>query len=261
MNGATLHRPLALAVALVSLAVAAATAQTRTVAGRVTDARTDRPVATGWVAVKGTAIRDALRPDGVFVLHVPPRDVTIVVHATGFQATTLAVPIHEETVFVALARDALELTALDVGAASVDGRKNRTAAGELVHVAEMDPAPTASVPEFLQGRVAGDIQGNSGVPGGDLQVRLRGVTTILGSSAPLYVLDGVIVSDATIGSGLGQIIGGQPPVPSRIADLNHHDIESLEILKGAAATTLYGSKGANGVVVIQTKRTGRRQIR
>jgi TonB-dependent SusC/RagA subfamily outer membrane receptor len=118
--------------------------------------------------------------------------------------------------------------------------------------------PAASLEQGLQGKVPGaDIQYNSGTPGGDLQLRLRGVTSILGSVAPLYVLDGTILSDASVPIGTATITGGDDFVPSRIADLNPNDIASIEILKGAAATTLYGSKGSNGVVVIKTKR-GRR---
>jgi TonB-dependent SusC/RagA subfamily outer membrane receptor len=83
------------------------------------------------------------------------------------------------------------------------------------------------------------------------------VTSILGSVQPLYVLDGVVLSNAVVPVSTSTVTGGEDFIPNRIADLNPNDVESIEILKGAAATTLYGSKGSNGVVVIKTKR-GRR---
>jgi TonB-dependent SusC/RagA subfamily outer membrane receptor len=115
--------------------------------------------------------------------------------------------------------------------------------------------PVENLKQVLQGRVPGaEVRQNSGLPGGDLELRLRGVTTVLGSSSPLYIVDGVIVSDAAIPAGAAGVIGGQEPVPGRVMDLNVLDIESIEVLKGAAATALYGSRGSNGVVVVTTKR-------
>jgi TonB-dependent SusC/RagA subfamily outer membrane receptor len=101
-----------------------------------------------------------------------------------------------------------------------------------------------------------EVRQNSGISG-DVQLQMRGITTLMGTTSPLYVLDGVILSDAAIGSGISAITGGQEAVPGRIADLNPQDIESIELLKGAAAA-MYGSRGANGVVVIHTRRSARR---
>ncbi|HYI01930.1 SusC/RagA family TonB-linked outer membrane protein, partial [Hyalangium sp.] len=120
------------------------------------------------------------------------------------------------------------------------------------------------VDQAIQGKVAGaNIQANSGAPGGGLQMRLRGVSTINGDTAPLYVIDGVIISDVAIASGIFAVTastGGSNPQPTqdsqvnRVADINPNDIESIEILKGASAAAIYGSKASNGVVIINTKR-------
>src|SRR3989442_9880052 len=117
---------------------------------------------------------------------------------------------------------------------------------------------------MLQGRVAGaNIQTNSGAPGGGVQVAFRGVTSVFGAQSPLYVVDGVIVSDAAIPNNQQVVTAsnaGSNPSPlqqgqvNRIADLNPFDIENVEVLKGASAAAIYGSKAANGVVVITTKR-------
>src|SRR5262249_12813669 len=115
----------------------------------------------------------------------------------------------------------------------------------------------------MVGKVSGaNLQSNSGAPGGGMQLRLRGISTINGQSSPLYVIDGVIISNVAVPSGINAITaaaaGGnsanQDNRVSRVADLNPNDIESVEVLKGASAAALYGSKAANGVVIITTKR-------
>lgn len=225
----------------------AAQAQTRTIVGRVVDARTGRPVSSGQVWVKGTKLRDRLRPDGVFVIRPPisNRNVVVVIRGDGYPRREIAVASDKETVFIRLSGDRVELESLAFTAGAATG----TVEGE-----RLQGAPATSVLQALQGKVAGmDIQGNSGVPGGDLQFRLRGVNTILGSVSPLFIVDGVVLSNAAVGGGVGAVTGGLDPGFSRIVDLNPADIESIEILKGARAS-MYGSRGANGVVLIRTKR-------
>lgn len=124
------------------------------------------------------------------------------------------------------------------------------------------PAPTIS--EALQGKIAGaNIQSNSGAPGGGIQLQLRGISSIKGRSAPLYVIDGVIISDAAIPNGISAVTASvsgssadatQDNQVNRIADLNPDDIESIQVLKGASAAAIYGAKASNGVVIITTKR-------
>src|SRR5207249_2597315 len=104
---------------------------------------------------------------------------------------------------------------------------------------------------------------NSGAPGGGDVVRLRGVTSIIGAFTPLYVVDGVIVSDVAIQPGTnyisqstpgGTIATSQENAINRVGDLNPNDIENIEVLKGASASAIYGSKASNGVIIITTKR-------
>jgi TonB-dependent SusC/RagA subfamily outer membrane receptor len=129
---------------------------------------------------------------------------------------------------------------------------------------QLNGAPTATIENALQGKVPGvQIDQNSGAPGGGLQVNVRGVTSINGNTEPLYVVDGVIVSNATFNTGLNALTGaGGVAVPqgnqdqsvNRIADLNPNDIESMQVLEGAAAASIYGSRAAAGVVVITTRK-------
>src|SRR5262249_37926189 len=106
------------------------------------------------------------------------------------------------------------------------------------------------------------VLANSGAPGGGNQVRIRGVNSVFGEATPLYVIDGVLVADVTIQSGLNAIsasVGGngtssQDNGVNRIADLNPNDIESIDVLKGASASAIYGARGTNGVIIITTRR-------
>ena len=112
--------------------------------------------------------------------------------------------------------------------------------------------PQVSIDQMIQGRAAGvSITTNSGKPGGAVSVRIRGVNSISGSSEPLYIIDGVPVSgDSSRGGDPNSDGGGTSP----LASLNPNDIESVDILKDASATAIYGSRGSNGVVIITTKR-------
>src|SRR5207245_10256744 len=118
-----------------------------------------------------------------------------------------------------------------------------------------------------QGRVPGAyIQQNSGAPGGGTQIQIRGSNTVIGSADPLFVVDGVIYSDASISSGLFTVTASanhqstrndgekQDDSVNRLTALNPNDIASIDILRGAAASSIYGSKGVNGVVIITTNR-------
>ena len=236
-----------LAAGLLLLGAAApTTAQTRTVAGRVLDQISGRPLSSGQVTVKGAGARDAVRPDGVFVLHPPNRELTLVFKSSGYHAREVTIGPGERilTVF-------MESLSLRLPTTTVTGEPARTTiTGERVD------RTSATVPLTLRGQAPGvEVRQNSGISG-DVQLQMRGITTLMGTTSPLYVLDGVILSDVAVGSGISAITGGQEAVASRIVDLNPHDIESIELLKGAAAA-MYGSRGANGVVVIRTWRSRR----
>lgn len=128
-----------------------------------------------------------------------------------------------------------------------------------------------SAPTFenaLTGKISGvNLQSNSGAPGGGIQMQIRGNNTILGAYDPLYVIDGVLYSNSRIAGGRGAITAAafataEDDAVNRVADINPADIASIEILKGAAASSIYGSKASNGVVIITTRRglAGRTRI-
>ncbi|HKI84454.1 MAG TPA: SusC/RagA family TonB-linked outer membrane protein [Candidatus Krumholzibacteria bacterium] len=273
----TSHRFLAvliLALGILLAHPARGTAQTRTVQGQVTASENARPLGSAQVFLRGRNVGTVADASGKFSLQVPEGEVTLVVRLIGFKAKTVRVAATQSTVNVTLETDVLGLEEIVVsGRATTVARRNLANAVATVNGAALTEVPAASVEQQLIGKVAGaDIQSNSGAPGGGLQVRLRGVSTIIGNHTPLYVVDGVIVSDAVIPSGLFEVDasssdpingGSQDNAPNRIADLNPNDIESIEILKGASAAAIYGSKANNGVIIITTKsgKAGRTEYR
>lgn len=244
-----------------------AAAQERTVTGRVLAAATEEPLSAAQISVQGTTLGTIADADGRFSLAVPDRDVVLVARLIGYRAQEVPVAAGQGNVTIRMETDVLGLDEIVVtGRATGVQRRNLANAVSTVSGDQLANVPSASMEQQLYGKVAGaDIQANSAAPGGGMQIRLRGSSTIIGDHTPLYVVDGVIVSDAVIPSGLHQITvssadpergGSQDNSANRIADLNPNDIESIEILKGASAAAIYGSKANNGVVIITTKRGG-----
>jgi TonB-linked SusC/RagA family outer membrane protein len=247
---------------------AAQAPQTRTITGTVTDSVTSEVVTTGQVLVQGTTVTTGIRNDGTFTIAAPSRAVVLIVRSIGYKAKRVSVPVNQSTAQVHIARDLFELEAVVVtGQATAVERVNLANAVATVSAQQLVTTPTPSVEVALQGKMAGAlINQNNGAPGGGNIVRMRGVTSVIGTFQPLYVVDGVIVSNAEIGRGtnlLTRAYASQGIVPTtdnqdnainRIADLNPNDIEDVSVLKGAAASAIYGSKASNGVILITTKR-------
>ncbi len=256
---------LAVAIAIGTVSTAA-DAQTRMIVGRVDDSTFNQPLNTGLIRVLGTPIQAQLRVDGTFILHVPVREVTLSFEAKGYRAKEVRVPGRDETVVMNVARDVFELSTVVVTGQGT-GVERRNLANSVARVGSEDISrvPTASIDDALRGKVAGaNFQSKGGAPGGGIAVRLRGITSIMGSAEPLFIVDGIIVSNVSIPPGTnavtqgerGLIASSQENALNRISDINPNDIESIEILKGASASALYGSKASNGVVIITTKRGG-----
>ncbi len=241
-----------------------APAAVRTVRGRVADRLTNDGLPLVRVIIKGTTQGVETELDGTFTLpNVPTGPVTLLFSSQDYGEREVRVGANQRSVEVALENIFSEEMVV-VGRASEVARKNLANSVASVNAEDINRAPSQTVDQALQGKVAGaNIQSNGGAPGGGLQMRLRGVSTINGSTAPLYVIDGVLVSDVAIASGVfaitESVTGSNPNATqdnqvNRIADINPNDIESIEVLKGASAAAIYGSKAANGVVIINTKR-------
>ena len=251
-------------VVLLVAGVPAVSAQVRELSGRVTNEQTGQGVSEAVVSVDGTRIAVRSASDGRFVFNIPDGDQRLTVRAIGFKRDSVAVPATESTVTVALEPDPFKLEEVVVtGQSTGIEKRNLPNAVATVSASELTRAPTGTLESALQGKIPGAlIQSNSGAPGGGIQVNLRGVSTIVGDVNNLFVIDGIVVSNDAIPNGADAVTaaqaGGNPrnqdnPV-NRIADLNPDDIERIEVLKGASAAAIYGSKANNGVVIITTKR-------
>nr|MDQ6926120.1 TonB-dependent receptor plug domain-containing protein [Candidatus Eremiobacteraeota bacterium] len=228
------------------------------------------PLAAASIQIVGTQTATYTNESGRFSIQASDGTQTLRLRRIGYRARTVTLtPGQTDIGSIALARDVLQLeTQVVTGTATSVSRAN--AANSVAQVSAeqlVGRAPAQTVDNALQGKIAGAIiSTNSGAPGGGSQVQLRGVTSINSSSSPLYVVDGVLVSNESFGTGLnsltsagspngnGGISRSQDQRVDRTADLNPEDIESIEVLKGPSAGAIYGSKGANGVIVIRTKR-------
>jgi TonB-dependent starch-binding outer membrane protein SusC len=261
-------RPTTLSLAAVAAVAAAAFASEasaqRRVTGRVTAAESGEPLAAATVQVVGATAAALTGEDGRFALTLPAGAGTaggaLRVRRIGYQARTVALTSEQAEVGVALTRDVLQLDAMVVsGAATTTERRNAATAVAQVGAEQLARVPAVSLENALQAKVVGATIGmNNGAPGGGGQVQIRGVTSLLGNFQPLFVVDGVIVSNDQRSNGMnlanGSLNSGEENALNRIADLDPSDIETVEVLKSAAATAIYGSQATNGVIVIRTKR-------
>jgi TonB-linked SusC/RagA family outer membrane protein len=253
-----------LAVGLASLLPAVLAAQTTgTVRGRVTDAASRQQIAGVQVVVEGTRLGALTQQDGEYVIaNVPAGAQVLVARRIGYAPArqTVTVPAGQSvTADFGLGASATTLGEVVVtGTAAPAARRALGNTIETVAGTEVAESPAAtSIDQALQGRITGAvISENSGQPGGGVSIRLRGTNSILGGAEPLYVIDGVIVdnnSEALVSLG-GNATRGGAALSNRLADLDPADVERVEVLKGAAAAALYGSRANNGVIQIFTKR-------
>lgn len=235
-------------------------AQEKTITGTITDAN-NVPLSGATIMVKDRpTVFTVTETNGNFRLNVPVNAKTLIVSYVGY--ITQEVSIADKTSFAVTLQfvnaNLEEVVVIGYGTqkrGDVNGAISSVTAKELANI----PQPT--VDQMLQGRAAGvTVTANSGQPGAAISVRIRGITRF-GSSEPLYVIDGVVI-DGNAPSQVStnhQVFGGLSPVtqeqkPSVLASINPNDIESIDVLKDASATAIYGSRGSNGVVIITTKK-------
>ena len=276
-----LRRTLASVLLLGALpALAGAQDGTRRISGQVIERGSNVPLTAATVQVAGTAFGVQTGDDGRFSVLAPASgSPTLRIRRIGFKARAVALPAGQDTITVALDQDILQLeTQVVTGQATTISSRNAANAVAVVSTEVLNRVPAATLDNALQGKVSGAvISQNSGAPGGGTQVVIRGTNTVNGQYQPLYVIDGVIANNDAYPNGLNAISLAGPATPNalagagsvgqqgtpivsiqdqqvnRIADLNPNDIETIEVLKGPSAGAIYGSKGANGVIIITTK--------
>ncbi|MCF2489307.1 TonB-dependent receptor [Dyadobacter sp. CY347] len=200
------------------------------------------------IHLKGTNIGTTTDAKGGFSIEAEPNAI-LVVSYIGYTTQEIK-PGNKGQLSVTLTADQRQLNEVVVVGYGTQERKNLIGSITKVDPTDVKNIPAGSFDAQLQGKVPGvQITSNTGVPGEAVTVRVRGATSINGDNDPLYVIDGVFMNSNSM-----QTIGTGGKATSPIADINPNDIESLEVLRDAEATALYGSRGANGVILITTKR-------
>ncbi len=249
--------PLLIALVVSQSASAQEARRTYTITGTVVDAKTSEALVGANVTIRGTTLGAATNRDGKYSIlaTLAPGAYRIAHSFVGYRTKVQDVQLRG-TVIVDVGRVALDEDPLQIQEVVVTGtgtamEKERlgNAIGTITRTAITGSrAPT--VDAALVGKITGAlVQQNSGTPGGGVSVRLRGTSTISGSAEPLYIIDGTIVDNSS-----NEIVNLGGYVGNRIADIDPNDIDRIEVVKGAAAAALYGSRANNGVIQIFTKR-------
>lgn len=224
---------------LVCIGLLAGSAYARTIQGTVIDASTDEPIVGASVFVKGTQLGASTNIDGNYTLNVPDNAKTLTVTYIGMVPQEVAITDKQ---VIRLEAQASNLDEVVVVAYGTQKKSSITGSISQVSAQEIERRPVSSVAQALEGATSGiTVTGNYGQPGNDPSIVIRGVGTINGSTAPLYVIDGV-------------------PFGGNISDLNPDDIASMSVLKDAASAALYGNRASNGVILITTKKANKEKV-
>jgi TonB-linked SusC/RagA family outer membrane protein len=216
--------------------------------GTVVDQLKNEPIIGASVNIKGTTHGVQTDLDGKFYFQTGQKfPYTLIVSYIGYQ--TKEIVVDGSPVIVKLTQSVQELDELVVIGYGTQKRQNLIGSVSKVNPAELKTIADVSFDAKLQGKAAGvQINSNTGVPGSDVFIRVRGATSINAGNDPLYVVDGVFINNTSL-----QNIA-QDRATSPLSDINPADIESIEVLKDASAIAIYGSRGANGVIIVTTKR-------
>lgn len=223
----------------------------QTISGTVSDG--SGPLPGAIIVVKGTTRSVATDTEGNYAITASAGDV-LLFSFTGFKTVEVIVG-SQSTVNITLEEDALQLEEVTINAGYYNvTKKESTGSIARVTAKDIQNQPVTNVLSAVQGRMAGvNITQNSGTPGGGYTIRIRGTNSLRADgNAPLYIIDGVPISEQNASTLAGAILPGGAINP--LNAINPNDIESIEVLKDADATAIYGSRGGNGVVLITTKR-------
>jgi TonB-linked SusC/RagA family outer membrane protein len=253
------HLVLVLTLTFLVVQVQDASAQARRVTGQVTNAETNAPMAGVQVLVMGTGVQTLSDARGNYALDVPEGATTLVFSSMGFRSSE--VPITSAVMNVRLAPEAITLEGLVVTAMGITQRERAIATSvQSVSAEELVQAREGNLVAALSGRAAGVDVRSTGTQGGSSRIVIRGASSIQGNNQPLFIVDGVPIDNSmckdarciTGGAGAG---GNQGSVDygNAVQDINPNDIETITILKGPNAAALYGSRAANGAIIITTK--------
>lgn len=233
--------------------VPAVTMQEKVVTGKVTSA--DGETLPGVnILIKGRSAGTVTDADGNYSIAAPGPESVLVFSYIGFSQEEIVVG-NQSVINVIMTPSLETLSEVVVIGYGVVKKSDLTGSVSSVKADELKAVPVTSFDQALQGRAAGvQVTQTSGAPGAETSIRIRGVSSILAQNEPLYVIDGMLVNSNTNDVTAGGGVGTTSPRIGPLSAINPSDIESIEILKDASATAMYGSRGTNGVVLITTKR-------
>lgn len=195
------------------------------------------------VLISGTKKGSTTNSDGRYTISVPDEKAVLVFSSVGFETQTIAVGNQTE-ISITLEKSVAGLDQVVVVGYGTRRKSDLTGAVGSVKAAQLQERPASSLNQSLAGRISGvQVNSNSGRPGGRTNIRVRGFSSINSSNNPLYVIDGVMLPQSN-----------QPQASQAIDFINPNDIVAVEVLKDASSTAIYGARGANGVILITTKR-------
>lgn len=229
-------------------------AQQRTITGKVTSSKDGSPVSGASVIAKGAKTGTQTDASGAFSISVPSSVKKLEITSVGFASQEVNVD-GTSSVEVSLTPTTEGLSEVVVIGYGTARKKDLTGAVGSVQSKDFNKGTATSPDQLIQGKIAGvQVLNNSGQPGGATTFKIRGNSSIRSGNQPLFVIDGVIVDGSTARPGLDGAGIGRTPDASPLAFINPSDIASMDVLKDASATAIYGSRGANGVVIITTKK-------
>lgn len=224
--------------------------QVKTITGMVLDGGDKSALPGVSVLIKGTTQGTKTGTNGKFQLQTGSTNAILVFTFLGYETKEVSIGGQSQISVQLNATENLMEEVVITGYGGPQSRRTVTSAISQVKAEEIANIPASSSDQLLQGRASGvQVNSNSGTPGGGVSVRIRGTSSINASSEPLYIIDGIPMQSNNL-SGLS--IGGG--ITNPMADINPADIASMEVLKDASATAIYGARAANGVVLITTKR-------
>lgn len=231
----------------------------QTIKGKVTSQEDGEPLPGVSILIQGTTTGAVTDIDGNYSISVPNSESVLVFSFIGFESQTRRVGNNSE-INVILAFSSSELDEVIVTAFGISQEKKSLGySAQSIDAEEITTAKQPNIVNALQGQVAGvQVTNSGGAPGQSARIIIRGINSLDPSAdnQPLFVVDGVPVDNSTVESG-----GTPRGMSNRIADINPNDIETMSVLKGAAATALYGVRAANGAVIVTTKKGKAGQIR
>ena len=225
------------------------TSTLKTIKGTVRDDK-GVPVAGATIQVKGGRTTTVSRQDGVYEMNVPAATTTLVITAINYTLQEVTLDGRSSidiTLAQAVSKSLDEVVVIGYG---TQKKRNVTGAVSSFNASKLDERPVQRVDQALVGQLAGvTVKQTTGVPGKAFSIQVRGSGSISSGNEPLYVIDGFPLPLNSSNTGNGGFTGGNP-----LDNINPNDIESIDVLKDAAAAAIYGSRASNGVVLITTKR-------